>query len=152
MFFLSVGTLLFACIRQRAPDEKEAALLAEDSKGRSLKGLYPAGLFLSGAVFPLRNVPKDLRLYLLNHENRVRSKLEELYGSTNLSAAVSLHYAQRWAFALTAAVLLSFFAVVLRLQGDSLSALVLALGVPVGACAVTFLADNELDKKVEKNK
>lgn len=151
-FFLSVGTFLVASIRKRNFTPQETALLAEDAKERSLKGLYPAGLFLTQTLYPLRWIPKGLRLYLLNYENRVRSKLEELYGRKNLDAAAALHYAQRWVYSIVTALLLSFIGVILRIQGDAVSGFGLALLALAGACAMPFLADQELDKKIEKRR
>lgn len=152
VFFLSVGLFLVASVRKRAFTPQEAALLAEDAKGRSLKGLYPAGLFLSQTFSPLHYVPQGLRLYILNYENRVRAKLEELYGRKDLNAAASLHYAQRWAYSMLASLLFSLFAVILRLKSDMASAFMLALLALVGACVMPFLTDQELDKKIEKRR
>lgn len=167
MFFLSVGLFLVASVRKRAFTPREAALLAEDPK-RSLKSMYPAGLFLSQTFSPLRYIPQGLRRKILNHENHVRAKLDELYGlasaspssaqkdeprqQTNLEAAVSLHCAQRWSYSMLAALICSVLAVMLFLTGDTLSAFILALAALAGACVMPFLADQELDKKIEKRR
>ncbi|WP_010248078.1 type II secretion system F family protein [Acetivibrio cellulolyticus] len=108
-----------------------------DSNEYKLKGLIPAGLFIIDAV---------KYGYSTKYDRKLMSKIIEIYGAKYSHFYLQIHWANKIAFVLLAAFLLSLFGLSSKPDvGYGFFSLIVLI-------AIAFLTDNELNEKVKKRR
>lgn len=121
-----------------------------DKKECAVRDYIHIGLMLNSTINPYRYVPDVLAAEMRKYAVMVKNKITELHGSKYADFYAEVHNGEKWLYALLCFLLCSMFSLALSLNGSDLSTCIILLGAAViGAVALPFLADYELNSKIE---
>lgn len=124
-----------------------------DKKDFPLRDYIHIGLMLNSSINLFKIMPEIAAAEMRKYNSSVNGKINELYGNRYTDFYAEIHGGEKWLYALLCFTLCSFFSLALALSGGDLSASAVLLGAAViGAAALPFLSDYELNSKIEKRR
>ncbi len=150
LLILTGGTMLVSYVQGRGPYAEEVEPL--DEKEFKTKGLLCIGLFLGDRLTPGRWLPGALRELLRRYGVRVTAQITELYGAKERDFYLRIHNANKWVLSLLVGMLLALLAMISCSNGDPETALIFCAGGVAALFGMPFLADRELEGKIEQRR
>lgn len=119
----------------------------------TLKDYIHIGLMLNSKINLYKYMPELLASELRKYNVSVKNKITELYGIKFSEFYTEIHAAQKWLYSLLCIALCSAFSFAIILNNGDISTGIVLLGVALcGAIGLPFLADYELNSKIEKRR
>lgn len=119
----------------------------------ALKDYIHIGLMLNSKINLYKYMPELLAAEFRKYNTSVKNKITELYGIKLSEFYAEVHTAEKWLYSLLCFALCSVFSFALILNNGDISTSAVLLGIALlGAVGLPFLADYELNSKIEKRR
>lgn len=126
---------------------------ALNKKDFFLKDYVHIGLFINSKINVYKHMPEILAAEIRKYNTSVKNKIIELYGIKYSDFYSEVHSAIKWLHSLLCFLLCSGFSLALTANKGDISTSIVLLGVAVlGAVGLPFLADYELNSKIEERR
>jgi tight adherence protein C len=147
---IAVAILIaFLLIYKKNKDTYEEYLEPLDPKIFTMKKYLGTGLYMSEKLAVLSHIPDAFQQPVMQYENKVRSKVGELYGAAYQDYYYQIHVAIRWLMGLLGIFFCSIFSLAIASGGDWKSGMFFIVCIPFAAVGLPLLQDKNLDGKIE---
>ena len=119
----------------------------------ALKDYIHIGLMLNAKINLYKYMPEILVTEMRKYNVSIKNKITELYGIKQSDFYGEVHSAEKWLYSLLCFALCSLFSLAVILNNGDISTSAVLLGAAIiGAVGLPFLADYELNSKIEKRR
>lgn len=141
---------LLCYIKSKGRYDEYIQYVDQDEYG--LKDLIPLGLWIMESQAGEKILPMPVREILAHHKNQVYQKILELRGTKNVEFYRYIHDGYRMAIGIIGAAGISIVGMIISIQGDVASGLLLSGGAAITFFGVPFLVDTSLNDQIEKRR
>lgn len=145
-----VGNFLLCYMKSRGNYDEYMEYVDKNEYG--LKDFIPLGLWFAEREWLQNRIPMQVKTVLARHQNQVYQKILELHGPRDVEFYSYIHGGYRMAVGILCGAAASLIGMVMALQGDPSTGILLTL---LGAAALIggpFLVDNSLGEAVGKRR
>ncbi len=119
----------------------------------TLKDFIHIGLILNSKINLYKHMPELLVTEMRKYNTSVKNKITELYGIKLSDFYSEIHAAEKWLYSLLCLGLCSIFSLALIMNDGDIATSAILIGTAIiGSIALPFLADYELNSKIEKRR
>lgn len=147
---LCVGNFLLCYLKSRGRYDEYMEYVEKEEYG--LKDFIPLGLWFSEARWREKLIPMQLRTVLAQHQNQVYQKILELRGPKDAEFYYYIHGGYRLAVGILCGAGASLIGMILCLQGDPATGILLSMAGIAALFGGGFLVDSSLEGEVLKRR
>lgn len=147
---ICIGNFLLCYLKSRGRYEEYLDYV--DKKEYGLKDFIPLGLWLSEAGWYEKWFPMQLRSILAQHQNQVYQKILEIRGPKDAEFYYYIHSGYRLAVGIICSAGASLIGMILSLQGDPSTGILLSIAAAAALFGGSFLVDSSLDNEIAKRR